>query len=117
VGGTEALLLGRVQRGGIAMSLKHLNLGSAQPIPKGWTPDKRFIAYEYGPFRVQASPVPQQPAGQIKDRQPLKSSSLGSRPADLEPAAGEELDFQVAMRRRNEPAGASLAEIGKKYGL
>jgi len=99
------------------MSLKHLNLGSAQPIPKGWTPDKRFIAYEYGPFRVQASPVPQQPAGQIKDRQPLKSSSLGSRPADLEPAAGEELDFQVAMRRRNEPAGASLAEIGKKYGL
>ena len=117
MGDTEALLLGRVQRGGIAMSLKDLNLGSAQPAPKDWIPDKRFIAYEYGPFRVQASPVPQQPTGQIKDRQPLKSSSLGSRPTDSDHAVGEELDFQVAMRRRNEPAGASLAEIGKKYGL
>ena len=29
----------------------------------------------------------------------------------------EERDFRIAMNRRDEPEGASLAEIGKKYGL
>ncbi len=32
-------------------------------------------------------------------------------------ATGEDLDFKLAMARRNEPAGATLDEIGKKYGL
>jgi hypothetical protein len=32
-------------------------------------------------------------------------------------SADEERDFQIAMKRRQEPAGASLAEIGKKFGL
>ncbi len=30
---------------------------------------------------------------------------------------GEERDFQIAMRRRKEPAGATLTEVGKKHGL
>lgn len=29
----------------------------------------------------------------------------------------EERDFQIAMRRRNEPAGATLTEMAKKHGL
>jgi hypothetical protein len=29
----------------------------------------------------------------------------------------EELDFKIAMRRRGRPAGASLDEMAKKYGL
>lgn len=29
----------------------------------------------------------------------------------------EERDFQIAMSRRNEPAGKTLTEIGKKHGL
>jgi hypothetical protein len=29
----------------------------------------------------------------------------------------EESDFKIAMSRRNEPEGASLTEMGKKYGL
>jgi hypothetical protein len=29
----------------------------------------------------------------------------------------EESDFEIAMKRRAEPEGMSLAEIGKKYGL
>lgn len=30
---------------------------------------------------------------------------------------GEERDFQIAMKRRKEPAGATLTEMGKKHGL
>ncbi len=30
---------------------------------------------------------------------------------------GEERDFQIAMRRRKEPAGATLTELAKKHGL
>ncbi len=29
----------------------------------------------------------------------------------------EEQDFQIAMRRRKEPAGATLNEMAKKHGL
>lgn len=120
MGDKETLLLDRVQRGGIAMSLKHLNLGSSQPVPpKGWTPDKRFVAYEYGPFRVQGTPLPQQPTSQTDNSQPLKDSSLGADVSSASPrsAIGEELDFQIAMKRRTEPSGASLAEMANKYGL
>jgi hypothetical protein len=35
----------------------------------------------------------------------------------LDLSSGEERDFQIAMKRRKEPAGASLTELGKKYGL
>ena len=31
--------------------------------------------------------------------------------------SNEERDFQIAMRRRGEPEGLSLAQIGEKYGL
>jgi hypothetical protein len=36
---------------------------------------------------------------------------------DFRAAPEEERDFQVAMKRRREPAGASLSEMGKKHGL
>jgi hypothetical protein len=35
----------------------------------------------------------------------------------LDLSSGEERDFQIAMKRRKEPAGASLTELGKKYRL
>jgi hypothetical protein len=31
--------------------------------------------------------------------------------------AEEERDFELALKRRNEPEGATLEHIGKKYGL
>jgi hypothetical protein len=35
----------------------------------------------------------------------------------LEELSDDERDFQIAMKRRKEPKGASLEQMGKKYGL
>lgn len=40
-----------------------------------------------------------------------------SEQAILREREKDEHDFRIAMQRRNEPAGASLAEMAKKYGL
>jgi hypothetical protein len=58
------------------MSPKHLNLGSAQPIQKGWVPETRFINYEYGPLRVHAPALPQEQSKK-SDAQPLRGGALG----------------------------------------
>ena len=42
------------------MSLKQLNVGShPSPTPKGWTPDKRLIQYEYEAMTVPTTRLPQ----------------------------------------------------------
>jgi hypothetical protein len=90
------------------MSLKQFNLGSARPI------QARFINYEYGPLRIHTPSLPQEPS-KASQGQPLKGISLG---VSTTVTRGEEKDFQIAMkRRRKRRAGASLEEIGRKYGL
>jgi hypothetical protein len=57
------------------MTLKQLNLGSAQMVPKDWIPETRFINYEYGPLCVQTPSLPQEPS-KASQEQPLKGATL-----------------------------------------
>jgi hypothetical protein len=91
------------------LSFKQRNSGSAaaRALPKDWQPDSRFIKYEYAPFRPPSTPLPQEPTRGLRATSEALKRISGS----------EERDFEIAMKRRDEPAAGSLAEMRKKYGL
>jgi len=98
------------------MSLKQLNLSWInRPVPRDWTPDKRFVSYPYAPFHVPTHTLPQEPMAASPTSTGLRrlAATIEGSNAD----ADEERDFRIAMKRRSEPAGTSLDDIGKKYGL
>jgi hypothetical protein len=62
------------------MSLKQLNSASAnRPLPKDWTPDKRFIRYAYAPFKFPTHTLPQGHSGTPSTSDGSGLKSLESR--------------------------------------
>ena len=50
-------------------------------------------------------------------RKKPNTKAADKRGALVSKLSSEESDFKIAMRRRGKPAGASLDEMAKKYGL
>jgi hypothetical protein len=69
------------------MSLKHLNLGSAEHLPKDWTPETRFINYQYELIEIRSAPLPQEPSAPVGESQPLRGRPLGSRSSTTLPTS------------------------------
>ena len=60
------------------MALKHLNVGArAAPIPVDWTPDKRFISYEYAPATFDEPRLPQSPQRNPEGGEDVKQAIRG----------------------------------------
>jgi hypothetical protein len=57
------------------MALKQSNVGSAQIPPEGWMPETHFIDYAYGPMRVPARELPQEPSRAAAEK-PLSGTRL-----------------------------------------